>query len=538
MMKHAFVRTGVAGIVTSALLVVVPTLEASAASTSLSWGDTTQVSDAPQFSYRPRIAMSADGSRAIAIWLWGDGANLKLQSKSATIVNGVATWSTATVIADRLHQYGDDPQIVMSADGTSAAAAWLTSVGGNSVVYSRVATVTSSGVAWGSVAELSDATSIARRPRIAQSANGAMLTAVWLQQRDGRSVVQSRSAIVDASDASWGATTDLSDPGGDVRDLSIVLSAAGTKSVATWMWLEEDRYYAYLVQTRSAMIVDNVATWGPTTDLSDGAEGDGNYPQVALSANGARATAVWSGWDGQSNTMTAQSKSATILGNVVTWSTSTKLSDTTQNAHDTRVALSSDGTKATALWSRFNGSAMVLQSRSATIVGSAATWGAVSDLGETGGPQDAAQEDRPQAAMSADGARVTALWLLVGSDGEALLQTGSATIAGTVAAWTDVSTLSQPGENAGYPQLAMSADGTTSTVVWYGWTASRDYARIRARTGRVVDGVAPSRGGTLTSSGSSKTVWIVLIAVAGGLLLVSGGFAVARRRRSTGQAVQ
>ena len=537
-MKHAFVRTGVAGIVTSVLLVVVPTLEASAASTSLSWGDTTQVSDAPQFSYRPRIAMSADGSRAIAIWLWGDGANLKLQSKSATIVNGVATWSTATVIADRLHQYGDDPQIVMSADGTSAAAAWLTSVGGNSVVYSRVATVTSSGVAWGSVAELSDATSIARRPRIAQSANGAMLTAVWLQQRDGRSAVQSRSAIVDASDASWGATTDLSDPGGDVRDLSIVLSAAGTKSVATWMWLEEDRYYAYLVQTRSAMIVDNVATWGPTTDLSDGAEGDGNYPQVALSANGARATAVWSGWDGQSNTMTAQSKSATILGNVATWSTSTKLSDTTQNAHDTQVVLSSDGTKATALWSRFNGSAMVLQSRSATIVGSAATWGAVSDLGETGEPQDAAQKDRPQAAMSADGARVTALWLLVGSDGEALLQTGSATIAGTVAAWTDVSTLSQPGENAGYPQLAMSADGTTANVVWYGWTASRDYARIRARTGRVVDGVAPSRGGTLTSSGSSNTVWIVLIAVAGGLLLVSGGFAVARRRRSTGQAVQ
>ncbi len=286
------------------------------------------------------------------------------------------------------------------------------------------------------------------------------------------------------------------------------------------------------------MIVDNVATWGPTTDLSDGAEGDGNYPQVALSANGARATAVWSGWDGQSNTMTAQSKSATILGNVATWSTSTKLSDTTQNAHDTQVVLSSDGTKATALWSRFNGSAMVLQSRSATIVGTAATWGAVSDLGETGGPQDAAQKDRPQAAMSADGARVTALWLLVGSDGEALLQTGSATIAGTVAAWTDVSTLSQPGENAGYPQLAMSADGTTANVVWYGWTASRDYVRIRARTGRVVDGVAPSRGGTLTSSGGSSTVWIVLIAVAGGLLLVSGGFAVARRRRSTGQAVQ
>ena len=538
MMKHAFVRTGVAGLVASVLLGVVPTLEASAASTSLSWGDTAQVSDAPQFSYRPRVAMSADGSRAIAIWLWDDGGNLKLQSKSATIVNGVATWSTATVIADRLHQYGDDPQIVMSADGTSAAAAWLTSVGGNSVVYSRVATVTSSGVAWDSVAELSDATSIARRPRIAQSANGAMLTAVWLQQRDGRSVVQSRSAIVDASDASWGATTDLSDPGGDVRDLSIVLSAAGTTSVATWMWLEEDQYYAYLVQTRSAMIVDNVATWGPTTDLSDGAEGDGNYPQVALSANGARATAVWSGWDGQSNTMTAQSKSATILGNVATWNTATKLSDTTQNAHDTQVVLSSDGTKATALWSRFNGSAMVLQSRSATIVGSAATWGAVSDLGETGGPQDAAQEDRPQAAMSADGARVTALWLLVGSDGEALLQTGSATIAGTVAAWTEVSTLSERGENAGYPQLAMSADGTTANVVWLGRTASRDYPRIRVRTGRVVDGVAPSRGGTLTSSGSSSTVWTVLIGVAGGLLLVSGGFAVARRRRSASQAAQ
>ena len=51
----------------------------------------------------------------------------------------------------------------------------------------------------------------------------------------------------------------------------------------------------------------------------------------------------------------------------INWDAVTNLSATGQDAEDSQVALSSDGTKATAVWLRDDGSNYIIQSRSATI---------------------------------------------------------------------------------------------------------------------------------------------------------------------------
>ena len=88
------------------------------------------------------------------------------------------------------------------------------------------------------------------------------------------------------------------------------------------------------------------------------------------------------------------------------WSAVTDLSAIGQSASVPQIALSSDGTRATVVWYRFNGSNWIVQSASATISAGTASWGAVTDLSAAG--RDARI---PQVALSSDGTRATAIWL-------------------------------------------------------------------------------------------------------------------------------
>ena len=163
------------------------------------------------------------------------------------------------------------------------------------------------------------------------------------------------------------------------------------------------------------------ATWSsPAVNLSAPGQGASN-PDVALSADGTKATAVWTRFDGSNDIV--QSVSATITGSTATWSTVTNLSAPGQNATGAQVALSADGTKATAIWPRSNGSNRIVQSVSATITGSTATWSTVTDLSAPG--QNASF---PQVALSADGTKATAVWRRSDSDFNPIVQSASATI--------------------------------------------------------------------------------------------------------------
>ena len=78
---------------------------------------------------------------------------------------------------------------------------------------------------------------------------------------------------------------------------------------------------------------------------------------MVLSADGTKATAIWTSYDGSSTIV--QSVSATITGSTATWSTVANLSAPGQYAFGPQVVLSADGTTATAIWSSYDGSSTI-----------------------------------------------------------------------------------------------------------------------------------------------------------------------------------
>src|SRR5690606_32518664 len=107
-----------------------------------------------------------------------------------------------------------------------------------------------------------------------------------------------------------------------------------------------------IIQSASATISGNTASWSAAQDLSATGQGAA-IAEIAISSDGTMATAVWNRFDGSNNIV--QSASATISGNTASWSAVQDLSVAGQSATGQQITSSSDGTKATAVWSRSNG---------------------------------------------------------------------------------------------------------------------------------------------------------------------------------------
>ena len=139
-----------------------------------------------------------------------------------------------------------------------------------------------------------------------------------------------------------------------------------------------------------------------------------------------------------------------------TWSTPVNLSAAGQNADHPQVTGSADGTRLASVWRRFNGSKWIIQARTSTDSG--ATWSAPVDLSAAG--QDAWY---PQITGSADGSILASVWSR--SDGSKWIIQGS-TSADSGKTWSAPDDLSLAGQDAYGPQVTVSADGTSLASVW------------------------------------------------------------------------
>ena len=412
-------------------------------------GAVTDLSALSQDADAPQIAVSSDGTRATAVWYRSNGTNAIVQSASATISAGTATWGAVTDLS-ATGQSAYNPQIALSSDGTRATAVWHRYNGTNDIAQSASATISGGTATWGAVTAISATGQSADFTQIALSSDGTRATAVW--RRD--SVAQTATATISANTATWSAVADLSVVGQHANAPQIALSSNGTQAVAIWWEFtgSEDT-----VRSASATISAGTATWSAVQDLSAAGQG-ADYAQIALSSDGTRATAVWRRSNG-TNTI-VQSASATISAGTATWNAVTDLSAAGGDAAIPQIALSSDGTRATTVWYRSNGTNNIAQSASATISAGTATWGAVANLSAVG--EDA---NDPQVALSSDGTRATAVWYR--SNGtNIIVQSASATISAGTATWRAVTDLSAAGGDAAIPQIALSSDGTQALAIW------------------------------------------------------------------------
>lgn len=320
----------------------------------------------------PEVAISGDGGTAIVVWASG---STTVRSRTADISKGVTTWSAWQTVAAAA---GDDrvldPQLVMSANGDTAVAAWKLQVGSApypAVVQSRTARIGHGVTSWQATHDLAPDSSRVDQPLLGISRDGSTAIALWT----GRNV-QSSAAHVDEGVATWGPVQDVSPPDGSIaRVPQVALSADGTTAVAAWADQDPEQN-DHVVRSRTATISDGTADWASDAEVLSGQAG-GYGPHVAISRDGATAVSVWTAWS--SGAAVAQSRTASIESGSPDWSPLQDLSAPNGTPGATDVALSADGTRAVAVWAFSK-----VRSRAASLSDGTPSWGRsrlVSDAG-------------------------------------------------------------------------------------------------------------------------------------------------------------
>ena len=330
-----------------------------------------------------------------------------------------------------------DPQVALDAEG-NAVAVWMR-YGSDPVVQatSRAAGAPS----FSTPRDLSAAGQDAAEPHVALDAAGNA-TAVWTRSNGSHSVVQAASRAAGAP--FFSAPQDLSASGQNAAEPHVALDAEGN-AIAVWRRFDGSRF---VVQAASRAA--GAPFFSAPQDLSASGQ-NAEEPHVALDAEG-NAIAVWRRFNGSQFVVQAASRPA----GAPFFSAPQDLSAPAEAARAPQVALDAQG-NAIAIWTRFNGSHVVVQA--ASRAAGAPFFSAPEDLSASG--QNA---EEPQVALDAQGNAI-AVWRR--SNGSHFVVQAARRAAGAPF-FSAPQDLSAAGQTAHNPQVALDADGNAIAV----WTRS------------------------------------------------------------------
>jgi len=293
--------------------------------------------------------------------------------------------------------------------------------------------------------------------RAAIAEDGTDAVAVWAQDQ-GDSKFQVWTANTHDSGTTWSSPGALSADGVNAEFPDLALSDDGTRATAIW-YVSVPAGQA----VRSASSTNGGDTWTART-IAAPVPTSGN-PHIAGSADGTRLVATWSEYVTEDVLRVAHSTDGGL-----TWSTPVNLSDPDSSAGDVAIALAAGGSRAVAAYTQYDGANSRAVIRTSPDGG--ATWDPPITLSVAG--ENASQ---PQIALSADGNRVALAWVqYTGSDPR--VQASYSADAG--ATWSSPEFLSPEGEDAALAQIGGSADGQELTVAWQS-AGTSDY-RIQSRS--------------------------------------------------------
>lgn len=342
------------------------------------------------------VAISADETKVTAFAIGGDTA----QTVSGTIAGTRVRWGAPASVAPPSRGAGDGspPMVAVSADGMRAAAIWAFGKGGILRVEAANAVLRARRMRWSAprtVATQSgdipntEVLGFSGLPQVAVSADGTRAVAVWLTQEGNALRTQTATATLVGRSLAWSGPTTLTAGAGSAWSPRVVLSADGTTAVATWNEGGTERSDRYsTVVAASASIQRGGATWGTPVSLASFTTLAEEYTDLAISADGTRATAIWRFEDSGDEHRVARvrSASATVHGESATWGAPVTISAGDVSTGAQLIALSADGTAATATWfgrrvTPEGEGLRQLQSASATITDTDARWSAPIDVG-------------------------------------------------------------------------------------------------------------------------------------------------------------
>lgn len=321
-----------------------------------------QLSAAGQDALAPRVAVAPDGTATVA-WVRSDGANFLVQARR---IDAAGTPEESTKNMSSTGHDAVEPQVAVAADGTSTVV-WKKFDGFHYLVQER--RIAPDGTREASFHTLSEAKENAVEPHVAVAPDGTA-TVAWSRFDGSSSIVQERR--VEPSGEPAAATASLSGSGENAIEPEVAVAGDGTATVV-WDRFDGSNWIVQAQRLSAAGLPE-----GGARNLSAGGR-DAAEPQLALAQDGA-AIVVWDRYDGTS--FVVQARRLDSGGGPA--GAAIDLSAAGRDAAEPVVAVAPDGA-ATVLWSRFDGTAFVVQRRDLSAEGAPAATESLSAAGRSAG---------------------------------------------------------------------------------------------------------------------------------------------------------
>ena len=338
-----------------------------------SFGAPQDLSAAGQKAGFPEVAVDGQGN-AIAVWSRFDGTNFIVQAAARAAGGSFGAPQDLSAAG----QKAGFSQVAVDGQG-NAIAVWSRFDGTNFIVQ---AAARAAGGSFGAPQDLSAAGQGAFNPQVAFDGQGNAI-AVWHRFDGTNTIVQ---AAARAAGGSFGAPQDLSAAGQKASFPEVAVDGQGN-AIAVWRRFDGTNFIVQAAARAAG------GSFGAPQDLSAAGQKAG-FPEVAVDGQG-NAIAVWQRFDGTNFIVQAAARAA---GG--SFGAPQDLSAAGQTANDPQVAVDGQD-NAIAVWSRSNGTNIIVQAAARAAGGS---FGAPQDLSAAG--QDA---HVPEAAVDGQGNAI-AVW--------------------------------------------------------------------------------------------------------------------------------
>lgn len=241
------------------------------------------------------------GMRGTALWTERDGNSsdpFNLSSRPFTISGNTMTWGASvpvTPVRDPSYSVFY-PAATASYEGSLVSAVRQRKVGDASntnELWSASATVSGNSISWGTPAQLDTFVGANRYayPQLAGSANGEAITAAWGDGASGAQTLFANSASVTSSGVqNWGSKQTIGPiVNHDEYKLKLKVSQDGKTAVTGFIGQGK-------VRSATAAVDGANSSWGTVSELTSTTTS--NEITMGLSADGARATLVWTNLTG------------------------------------------------------------------------------------------------------------------------------------------------------------------------------------------------------------------------------------------------
>jgi len=298
--------------------------------------------DNPNHSPRPVVAMSSNGSTVLSAWdarSYSDKLYTRITSLDATgAVSAQGTVSTTLGTTGQVGGYDDAASIALSADGSRAIAVWSSNSGH---IYASVATVTSGTLYWSTETQISDGSN-SSRARATLSADGTKAFVAWRgisQAPSTKNLARAIFASISggggtvAPTPSWSSITDLSTDGSDIKSGGVALAASDDGTRAVFAWERPDSSTSVnKIESRMAVVSGGSVSWQGLEEIVDGT----GSPSLAVSGDGSTALVTWQA------SGVSSSRTASLSAGGASWAQSVSMG----SAISSQLAISQDGSTA------------------------------------------------------------------------------------------------------------------------------------------------------------------------------------------------